>query len=587
MIMKKKFLLILGISIFAALTSLGAEMEEPLYEQETEIEVRIRKSKKLVEARNNVLDALFDQRLSGYYRNKIKLADLGIVVDDTTTDFSSFSTKKIFALLKLCKNPVVLSNIRAYLTAQKDKESQFLLGHCNQYGIGGEKDLSAAERLYQFAGKEGFALAYDRLFDMEFNDLSKCSASSIAYLFQAALLGNPSSKGLLGLTQLTPYRKDDVHAEHLRRYKLYQQYLDTLDKGSEEMKLVKSADALEFVKLGAESGDLLSMHFYALLFEQGFGGQPDKKQSKYWFRRAANAGYSHSQCKMAELALAEKDFCSAFNYIAQAAVQEEHKEHELSFARFLDFGWGTKERPQLAFHWYVKAAKLGCDKSVELANELLDNNSQVSLNIDPADMFYITKRLVELPNINDRTLFNAQRRYADLLEFGLGGEENLTLAQEYAALAEATQERIQRAHIINIDHFSGFFQNSEEEFHAHFLGKPLGSSLVNAFERHCAQQDPNLLKEVDEVLAIINELAFALSNNGALKEIMWGFLGSASKEVQTLANFEITKMIASDSSFQVFTTSEITDVHAALIGYSSSENQFMTYLLEEINHFLM
>ena len=104
-------------------------------------------------------------------------------------------------------------------------------------------------------------------------------------------------------------------------------------------------EAMAAYRIAAELGHMDAQYCLADMMVDGKCGEVDIKSAGYWFRRAADQGYTRAMCLLGWL----YDFCAEFT----------QKNQQYEFAFFYYFGDGTFRDNAQAARWYRMAAEKG------------------------------------------------------------------------------------------------------------------------------------------------------------------------------------------------------------------------------------
>jgi TPR repeat protein len=108
----------------------------------------------------------------------------------------------------------------------------------------------------------------------------------------------------------------------------------------------------------AEAGDMESQFRLGSLYDSGYGGPSNAKETEKWYKRAAEAGHSEAQNSMGSIYQAESRYAEALLWYEKAAAQ--NNALAISNLAFMyDQGLGVNQDIERARQLYLKSANLG------------------------------------------------------------------------------------------------------------------------------------------------------------------------------------------------------------------------------------
>ena len=273
----------------------------------------------------------------------------------------------------MAREYVVARGIVEPLAADGDADAMHMLGYMEERGLGGEKNLSRALRLYADAAARGSADAQFSLGELAFlgdgvkRDLERAAgwfdlaagqghaqamsrlavmyaeglwfdrdeAKALKFFQDAAALGDPGAQYNIGVAHLTGRGVE----------KDYQQ-------------------AAEWFEKAALQGSPDAQYNLALLHDSNFLGEPDPQQTLKWMRAAADGGMPAAFVAMGlmhhdgRITLADQGVAavSAADWFEKAARAGE-PQGQLLYAAALARGEGRKADPVKALFWLNRLLK--------------------------------------------------------------------------------------------------------------------------------------------------------------------------------------------------------------------------------------
>ncbi len=223
-------------------------------------------------------------------------------------------------------------------------------------GIGAEKDVKTALRLYEEVAEEDLVAAQEFLaLCYRFGDEVPKNADLSAYWYlRAQKNGMKDAKNALsdleqagGLSAVyLKMRRAALQADGQAAYELWEMFRDDPEK--ERM-------ALYFCALGAQAGFPAAQVVYAGYFESGHIVKADGAQSRYWLEKAAKGGDPEARFRYGQFLLSQKKDKEAVRLLC-AAADGGHLGAQLQMGKCLEYGIGTARDAAEAARIYRQAA---------------------------------------------------------------------------------------------------------------------------------------------------------------------------------------------------------------------------------------
>ncbi|MBA3813808.1 MAG: sel1 repeat family protein [Alphaproteobacteria bacterium] len=267
-----------------------------------------------------------------------------------------------------------LKNAREYYKEAADKGNAYAQ---NEYAImlhkgeGGEKNIAQASKYYRKSIKQGYEdapLNYSTLL-FEKENVSKKDFEKAAKTFKM-----DADKGRLG-SQFN-YAQCLEKMGDAKSLKLARQnYKEAADKGFKEAQLHYALmlqegeggeqdllNAREYFSRSAEQGLKEAQYIYAMMLQKGEGGEQDLLNAREYFRKSADQGLIAAQFYYAIMLgqgdVGEKDLPKSREYFRKSAEQG-LKEAQYNYAMMLHKGEGGEQDLLNALEYFRKSAEQG------------------------------------------------------------------------------------------------------------------------------------------------------------------------------------------------------------------------------------
>jgi TPR repeat protein len=282
--------------------------------------------------------------------------------------------------------------------------AQYLHGVLLEHGVGVEKDMPRAVKLYAKAASTGLRSAMARLglALLEGRGTKPDPVTGESWLRRAALAGDIEAAAMVG----------DIYAKG-----------GTLPPNF--------AEAAVWFQRAAEGGHTMAARALGMLYLTGAGVARNADEAAVWFERAASAGHTHSQVDLANLVLQgsvrDADPDRMRSWFEQAAESGDLIA-AFNFSVCLSRGFGVERDPERAAFWMHRAADGIVNAQFHYGRMLLDGTGV------PADA---AAARIWFAKAGDGGMADALVALAEMMVNGRGGpRDHFDAARHFLRAAE-------------------------------------------------------------------------------------------------------------------------------------------------------
>lgn len=222
------------------------------------------------------------------------------------------------------------------LAEKGDKEAQFQLGTCYEFGVNQvQANYATALQWYKKAAKQGHAEAKNKIGTYYF--MEKEYKTALKYYHAAAKMDNLNAQYNLGMM----YMNDNYGVMDIQK-------------------------GLKWYKLAAKSGHAAAQFEMGICNLYGIGMVKKSADAIPWFEKAARQGHDEAQYMLAQCYLMGdgvwQNYKEAFKYFQMAADQD-YAPAQYGLCSCYYQGLGIEKNISNAYYWCKKAAEQGYEKA--------------------------------------------------------------------------------------------------------------------------------------------------------------------------------------------------------------------------------
>jgi len=356
----------------------------------------------------------------------------------------------LIALVSLClipaaqaqDTPNLLENLKTLIGAANDGDlqAQWALAEVYHKGKDEIRDLEKAAEYYEMAAQQGFNPAAFELGQLYLSGtgVPKDEKTAMVWFIQAADKGNEKAQIIVGIAYRDGTSGLDKNWKKAVQYFKMACTLDNSEACYEAGSLVAQNDAYDkaepFMVRAAQLGHTFAQLELAYYYQEPRPGVQDLKKSKYWFRKAMDAGIAEAKNalwmqdaivndvpandmevikyykSLADdndpvgafhmgwmyrdgIAGQQKNFAKAEDFL-KAAAEQGHQEAQFMLAQLYFFGSEEQNFPaqsESALEWLNKAADAGFPQAVNFLAECYING--IIVEADTAKAIALLQRI--------------------------------------------------------------------------------------------------------------------------------------------------------------------------------------------------
>ncbi len=150
-------------------------------------------------------------------------------------------------------------------------------------------------------------------------------------------------------------------------------------------------EALKWLHLAAEQGDLTSLFNLGIIYEQGLGGVPsDMDEAALWYWQAAEMGDTGAKMKLGTMLIKGAGFSPGSKVIAaiRASADKDMAYAKAFLGKLYLEGTGLEQSDADAETWFRKAAKQGDEGAMFNLGEMLVEGRTIETSEDEAAQWF-------------------------------------------------------------------------------------------------------------------------------------------------------------------------------------------------------
>ncbi|OHE70901.1 MAG: hypothetical protein A2007_04280 [Verrucomicrobia bacterium GWC2_42_7] len=245
-----------------------------------------------------------------------------------------------------------------------DSESLYLLGVCYIKGWGVMQDRAEGIRLFELAARQGHPKAIGNLGVALYNEHKYTEA--IPYLKRGVELGQSEALNSLGVCYIKGLGVMQDSAEGIRLFELAARQGHSraiANLGAVLSNEHKYAEAIPYLKRGAELGQSESLNSLGLCYINGWGVMQDSAEGIRLFKLAAEQGHPKAIANLGTILSNEHKYAEAIPYLKRGA---ELGDSEAQFGLGLCYinGWGVIQDSVEGIRLFELAARQGNPRAI-------------------------------------------------------------------------------------------------------------------------------------------------------------------------------------------------------------------------------
>lgn len=338
--------------------------------------------------------------------------------------------------------------------------SQYICGLICLKGEGVEQDYTKAEKWFENAAQNGYALAYYYLGNMAYYGLGqeqnyykaldmyllaadKNNAPAISYrigsMYEQA---NGTEINLFGAVSWYKKAADDNHS--YAQYKLGELYGDEKNTfyNTETSHSYYSQALNQFQKDYAEEPQPSTAYRIGSMYEQGNGTEINLFEAVSWYERAADDNHSYAQYKLGELYGDEKTvmynpyksqmyYSKALENFKAEYAKDPNEQTAYRLASMYEFGKGTTKNYFKAIEWYEKAAEKNHAYAQCKLGDIYNNKDFGGYNPEIASQYYRKSLNTFTADFAQNPDSNIALKIGAFYHYGKGLERDLVEAEKW------------------------------------------------------------------------------------------------------------------------------------------------------------